>query len=452
MKLWTLTTFLSVSLLLFSGCVGTNPSPSDKPVVDETLPIVVLTQSGVVTDMKAIGFEWESIEDPRVKGIYIYKQALGKEATKYKFHNSVTSRFVTHYVDKDVEPESKYKYYFKTFTLNTESRPSQEVIAQTLPVLESVSWVHAVTNMPRSAKIIWRPHTNQIVKKYILERKTLEEDEWSELEVLDGRLTAEYIDSELKDGYVYKYRVKVLTYNDITSNPSKEVSTVTKALPAKVHSIKATQNLPKKIKLTWAATSIKDFSHYNIYRSNSVDGGYDFLVKVKNTEYLDILEEDAKNYFYSISTVDLDGLESNYSGKSVHGKTLVKPETPSLVETQMVGNNLEISWTSNDERIKSFVVTKKGSKSWFDGKSEEFLDIKGQSFVDTAVAPESTYAYQVYSVDEFGIRSEPSIEVKYTTTKNEGVIVAPKVEEKVKETTNNGNDTIKTMDLDMSGL
>jgi len=426
MKLWTLTTFLTVLTLTFSGCIGTTPKPKDSDVVDSTLPIIKLTKNGVFSDMTAVGFEWNSIKDARVKGIYVYKQTLGKEATEHKYHDTIKSRFVTHYVDSDVEPQTQYSYYFKTFSKDNESGPSQETIVDTLPILDSVSWIHVVQNMPKSAKIIWRPHSNQIVKSYILERKTLAEDKWDKLATIKGRLNAEYIDSELKDNHVYKYRIKVETYNGITSNPSSEVKVVTKALPKHLEDIIASKNLPKKIQLTWLETKKVDFMHYNVYRSENIDGSYDLITSTKANEYIDDIEEDGKNYFYRVSVVDKDELESNHNEKSVHGKTLPKPVTPSLVGAKMVGDNLEISWSTTDERVKSHIVTKRVKKGWFASAGEEFVDIKGNTFVDTAIEPKSTYFYTVYGVDQFSIKSEPSIEVKFTTSQNQGRVIEVK--------------------------
>lgn len=458
MKLLSLVTFLTVSVLTFSGCVATLPTPNAKPVVDSTLPMAELTANGVIVDMKAIGFEWNSIKDPRVKGIYIYKQTMGENASEYKFHHTVDNRFVTHYVDEDVEPQSQYAYYFKTFSKDAEGNPSKETIVETLPVLDSVSWIHAVQEMPRSAKIIWRPHNNQIVKEYILERKTLEEDEWTKIETIKGRLTAEFIDTELKDNFVYKYRMRVVTYNDITSNPSKEVKVVTKALPKQVESILATDNLPKQIMLVWSKTDIVDFAHYNVYRSTRIDGRYKLIVSPQETKFVDEIQKDGQDYFYRVSTVDKDGLESKHGVNSVHGKTLDKPITPSLVEAKMVGDNLEINWSSSDPRVKSFIVTKSAKKSWFDSTSEEFIDIKSKSFVDTSIAPETTYTYEVYSVDEFSIKSDPSIEIKYTTTKDEGRIPEPVVDPKAdievkKAPVQDGGNVVQPMDdVDVSSL
>ncbi|MCD4667763.1 MAG: hypothetical protein K8R44_04110 [Sulfurimonas sp.] len=454
MKLWNLVTLLTVSILTFSGCVATTPKPKDTAVVDSTLPVITLTQNGVFTDMQAVGFEWNSITDARVKGVYVYKQTLDKEETEPKYYDTVKNRFVTHYVDDNVKPQTQYSYYFKTYSKDSESQASKSVTVKTLPVLDSVSWIYVAQDMPRSAKIIWRPHTNHIVKSYIIERKTLSEDKWSKLETIKGRLNAEYIDTELKDNYVYKYRIRVVTYTNIVSNPSAEVKVITKALPKQIENIVATKDLPKKITIVWGKTNIVDFMHYNIYRAGSIDGNYDLITSVKTNQFIDEVEEDGKNYFYRISVVDKDELESNCAVKSTHGKTLARPLTPSMVEVRIVNNNLEISWNSNDSRVKSYSVIKKISRNWLNISSEEFTDIKGKTFVDTAVEPNTTYFYTVYSVDNFSIKSEPSLEVKFTTSKTQGKkIVSKEADIDVKKSpSDNGNtSSVNAMDdFDMS--
>ena len=435
MKLWNLSTFLSVLILTFSGCVGTSPKP--KAVVDNTLPIITLTDNGTFTDMKAVGFEWKSVkDDPRVEGIYGYKKIVDSKEKSNAFYEALQSRFITHYLDENVKPDSVYSYVFKTFTKDAESLSSREIVVQTLPALESVSWMHVVQEMPRSAKIIWRPHINQIVKSYLLERKTLADDTWKDLATIQGRLSAEYIDSNLKDSHVYKYRIRALTYNDVVSKPSKEVKVLTKALPVSIENILASKNLAKKIKLSWEMPRVVDFSHFKVYRANSLDGSYTPIVTTKSTEFIDAIEEDGKDYFYRVSVIDTDTLESKYDEKSVHGKTLIKPIAPSLVAVQMQGNSLKIEWKSTDPRAKSFIVEKTIKKSWIDKKIEEFVDIKGNTFIDAQVEPKTTYYYKVYSVDEFSIKSEASMEVQFTTKVNEGKVIeieTPKVIDKKKD-------------------
>lgn len=434
MKLWIQTTLLTVLLLSISGC-GAKPAPKKEAIIDATLPIVQLTKDGIFVDMNAIAFEWKSFSDPRVKGVYVYKVTHGFEDEELKYYATVNSRFATHYVDDDIKPDTKYSYEFKTFTDETESRKSSLTITNSLPVLDSVSWIFSIENMPRSAKVIWRPHTNQKVKSYIIERKTLEEDNWVKIDTVDGRLNSEYIDTNLKDEYTYKYRIRVLTYDNITSFPSEMVKVVTKALPNSVKKITATSHMPKRIKVEWKASTAKDFSRYYVYRSLKVEDGYELVAKLHNNVFIDNIDVDGKEYFYRVSVVDTDNLESKYKNKSIMGVTLTKPSAPALIEAKLINNTVEILWSKTDPRTISYVVEKRYKRSWVEEITEEFEGVMGEKFIDINIEPDTKYFYKVYSLDQFAIKSEPSIEISLKSkpapevktdsqpTKEDGVIV-----------------------------
>ncbi len=454
MKLWTLTTLCTVSLLILSGCTQTTPTPKKEVQIDTTLPVVELTKNGVFADMNAIAFEWKNIADPRVKGIYIYKksedkQKADKSDNKEKYYDTVEGRFATHYLDKKIVPNTRYSYYFKTFSDKAQSQNSKIVRVNSLPVLQSVSWIHSIEGMPRTAKIIWRPHINQKVKAYIVERKTLDDDEWQKIATVDGRLNAEYIDKDLKDNFVYKYRIRVVTFDNIVSTPSEIVKVITKALPKPITGIVATNNMAKKIQITWDKVTDKDFSRYYVYRSDELDGSYELVAKLYNNIFTDEITEDGKSYFYRVSSVDKDGLESEHEKFSIQGMTLPKPNAPAIVEAKLIGNRVEISWSKVDPRTKTYIVVKKSKKGWFDTITKEIEGISHTSYVDSEIEPNTTYLYKVYAVDENGIKSKPSMEIKIvtkemaqlknpsTTQKNEEV-AAPIID----DSSNNTNETI----------
>ena len=459
MKLWTLSTFCAASLLVLSGC-GATPKPKEEVVTDSTLPMVTLTKNGTVVDMNAIAFEWKSIKDPRVKGIYIYKKNPDTKETKseLEYYKTIESRFTTHYVDIDVVPDTKYSYAFKTFAKDSEGVQSRVIVLNSLPVLESVSWIHSITDMPRSAKIIWRPHTNQKVKSYIVERKTLEDDSWERLAVIEGRLNAEYIDLNLNDNFVYNYRVRVETFDDILSSPSQIVKVITKALPTGISKITTTKNLPKKIRVNWEKSTAKDFGLYYVYRSESVDGSYDLVATLHNNRFEDKIGEDGKSYFYRVSVVDKDGLESKHEKLSIQGMTLQKPETPDVVKVNEVNGNIEITWSSNDSRINTFTVTKTHKKSWIDQVTEDFEGIKGNKFVDREVLADSEYTYIIHGIDKNGIKSEPSIEMKITTKESNKIIPVKKevIQTEIVDAPVQEQETIETispvLDLDLNEI
>ncbi|MCD6433821.1 MAG: hypothetical protein J7L21_07250, partial [Sulfurimonas sp.] len=331
---------------------------------------------------------------------------------KEEYYYTVEGRFSTHYLDKNIKPNTQYMYYFKTFSEKAESPQSKITTITSLPVLQSVSWIHSIADMPRSAKIIWRPHTNQKVKSYIVERKTLEDDKWEELSVIEGRLNAEFIDLELKDKHVYKYRIRVLTYDNIVSTPSEIVKVVTKALPNSVTGIMATKDLPKVIKLDWDKSKDKDFSRYFVYKSEDLDGSYELIAKLYNNTFKDEVGEDGKYFFYRVSSVDEDGLESKHKKLTIQGVTLSKPNAPAILEAILIGNKIELTWSRVDSRVKSYTIIKKYKKGWFDTITEEIEAISTTKFTDSNIVPNATYFYQVYGVDEHSIKSDPSIEIR----------------------------------------
>ena len=427
MKLSILATLLSLSLILIlSGC-GAKPKPAsqEEVVIDSTLPIIKLTTHGVKEGMKSVALEWENIKDKRVKGIYIYKVALDDNKTNSvnddEYLDTIDNRFSTHYLDTDIKPNLRYSYYFKTYSTDAESVKSKTTVVKSKPILDSVSWIHATKDMPRSAKIIWRPHTNQLVNGYQVQRRALEENEFIVVANLDGRLRAEYIDNNLKDKHTYIYRLRAITYNKIISKPSEEVKATTKALPQDIKDINATDNQPKMITLTWKKSNIKDFLKYNVYRSKTLDGGYKLIAEISKNTYSDKIDEDGMGYFYRISTVDKDGLESNYGVNSAKGVTLIKPSIPAILEAKIVDGSIIIKWSKTDDRTQTYIVSKRYKKGMFDTIEEEFDGIKNTSFHDTKIDPQTIYYYKVYSVDKNNIRSNESIEIELETKKAEEI-------------------------------
>jgi hypothetical protein len=420
MKLWIQS--LLVTVFLFSGCT-TIPKPQDDTTTDTTLPKVRLTSNGVYADINAIAFEWNSIEDPRVEGVYIYKQDFNsKNSTKLHYYKTIPSRFSTHFVDNKIKPNSMYAYSFTTYSKNSESSPNGLIKIKSLPTLNSVSWIHSINGLPKSAKILWRPHSNKKVSEYIIERKSMEDSRYTTIATVEGRLNAEYIDNDLEDNRIYTYRIRVATFDNIISNPSKSVKVITKKLPPAVTNLSATTKLPKKIKLRWDRTSLVEYKYYNLYRSTSPEGKYSFLAKVRNNSYTDKINQDEKTYFYRVTVVDKDTLESHVKDSIVMGKTLSKPSAPYFVQSKLLNNKIEIVWKSNDSRAVSYTVTRTIQNGWFEKKKKLYKGIKSKRFIDRDIESASTYLYKIYAIDKYGIVSRPSKTIEIKTLKADSVM------------------------------
>ena len=397
-------------LLLFSGCNGGLPTPSIGELkVDKKLPKIELTQNGLVVEMNEIAFEWKPINDPNVEGIKIYRSVADSNATT--LIATIENGYSTHYVDLDVKPDTKYRYTFRTYRGDVVSPKSKFITVFSKPPLPSVAWIYARNGLPRMAKLLWRPHSSQAVKYYIVERKTLDDDEWKEIARLEGRLQAEYIDTGLKDKYTYRYRVRVETFDGIVSTPSEIVKVVTKPLPPVVTGLQATTDLPKKIFLTWNKSNYKDFERYYLYRSDRKGGEYELIAKLYNNRFTDEVGEDGVKYFYKISQKDIDGLESKKDDYVVMGSTLPKPTPPTLEEAKFDGSAIHLKWFKVDPRSVSYIVERHAKTGWFDEKVTKYKT-SNKEFVDRDLTPGTTYVYIVYAVDANGIVSKPSEEAK----------------------------------------
>jgi len=406
---------ISLALSLFSGCAP-KPTPEKQISVDPSLPVPSL--NGSLSDINTIAFEWKAISDPNVSGYSIYRSTPAESNQTLSRIATINSRFATHYVDEKLTPNTQYLYRFtSTGKENIESNGSEMMTVATLPMIAPVSFFQSVGNMPRSAKLLWRPHPNTRINGYIIDRLNVNDQKWAEIKTIDGRLNAEYIDGDLKDGQVYYYRVRAITFDKLSTEPSETAKLVTKPLPPEIKNITATTNLPKAIALKWEPSTLQDLSHYNIYRAASSDGNYVYRVKLLETTFMDTTKEDGEPFYYKITAVDKDGLESPMGSIITQGISLVKPHTPIAYDGKIHANGVDLQWTNDDPRIVSYTVIKTTKISWISRESVEINNIKDGKFHDSNIKPNTGYIYQVMGVDKDGIRSLPTqgIELMYET-------------------------------------
>lgn len=407
-KLITLATFLT---LLISGCSIKDLNSPTQPKIDATLETVDSNSIRTIADIDGIAFEWQKVDDTRVIGYNFYRANLNDENVKLKHIKLVDNRYSTHFVDTDLEPNSSYTYSITSADTNDyESNPTNSFEVRTLPRPVAVPFIQAISNLPRQIKVLWRPHPKESIKYYKLERSRPEDSEWRKIKTIKGRLQAEFIDTDLKNNIIYLYRITAYTFNDIASEPSQTVQAQTKPLPKGIGNLTATQNLPKKITLSWATSEQQDIVKHNIYRSSSITGSFS-LLKTQNKDVLtfeDLVEKDGKVYFYKVTTIDTDGLESSINVNAKMGRTLPQLNKPVLTLAMIQGEKAILNWQSGDNRAKSFTIYKKAKLSFFSSKSTKFTNITELRFEDTNIQRGVEYEYTIESVDEYGITSNKS--------------------------------------------
>ena len=387
---------------MISGCEKTLDTPKE-PVVDSTLPRIETVRT--LADITEIGFEWTPTYGDRVAGYYIYRL----DGSKMKKIATINDKYTSHYVDTKLTPDTQYSYRFTTFSEEKrESEPSQIVTANTIGTIESVSFVKAITGLPNRVKIVWKPHAMERVESYIIERNEFKSTKWEEVGKIDGRLNAEYIDAGLKDNYVYRYRVKVKTFDGIVSKPSEIVEAHTKPLPKPLSGIQATTNLPKKIVLNWNPANESDFSHYKIYRSSNSTMFFSFHGKTKSTEFEDLVSDNGKTYYYKVVAVDVDGLESKQQDNPIVGSTLASLTPPIVQSVKHDGRSIYILWSGHENSVKYTVLRESQNKK------QSFTGVLESNYNDQDTVPGIEYKYNIIAIDKYGIASKPSDSVIIT--------------------------------------
>ncbi len=404
--------------LMISGCTKTLDTPKE-PVVDASLPVVGnLKTLASGTD---IGFEWTPIYSNQIEGYYLYRI----EGGRMKKVATIKDKYVSHYVDTKLNPNTTYSYQMSAYSSSKhESAPSMRVSsttstpavkAPTLGGIEPVSFITAITGLPARAKIIWRPHSHPNVESYIIERNEYKSTSWDEVGTVEGRLSAEFIDKELQNDYVYRYRVIVKTSDGKRSAPSQIVEAHTKPAPKSLVGVKATSDLPKKILLSWEAATDADFSYYKIYRSPTSALFYSFYGKTHSTQFEDLINDNGKMYYYKIVAVDRDGLESPQPANPVVGMTRPVLNAPLVHSAKHDGRSIFLTWNGDENAIK-YSITKE-FKSGGETKQQNFTGIFETNFQDSDTQVGVSYKYNIIAIDKFGMASKPSDSVMITIPK-----------------------------------
>ncbi len=414
MKKLTTSILLAGSLVVFSGCQK-DLDVAAKPSIDINLNTVDSDSIKTISDYKAIALEWKSVTQPNANGYYIYRANMQQDGKKFKRVAVLDNKYKTHHLDKDLESNSNYSYTISVIGKNdTESNPSGAIMATTLPNFQSVSLITAVGGLPRQVKILWRPHTDSRVSSYIIERTTPTTSKWEKIAEVKDRYSVEYIDEKLGDSEIFMYRIKAVTFDGIISDFSDMTTATTKPLPNQINNLGATKDLPRKIQVSWEPSTTTDVVSYNIYRSSSADSSFTKIAKAlaSHNRFDDIINEDDKIYFYKITTVDKDNLESDIKEIApTMGSTLSKPKMPKITLAQIQGNKIILNWEASDDRAEFYNVYKSVKDGWSSSSVKLIPNVTGLRFEDPDVVRGVEYRYSIQAVDKYGLASPKTEEL-----------------------------------------
>lgn len=384
MKKWAL--FL-ITLMIITGCAVNKPAPQSNP----NLPKV--SNFKAYPERNSMALKWNVVKG--ISGYYLQK--FNFKTKKWDKTITINDPYQTLYVDTNLKPNTLYRYRIATFDKNKIPSLAIETQQKTMPTIAPVIPLEIKPLTKGEVKIIFRPHPNERVSSYIIQRFNDKNAKWENIATLEPRYNVEYIDKGLIDGKIYHYRIIAITFDDLQSKPSKELTISTFPKPPVVTNIRASVNLPKQIKITWSP--VKNAAYYKIYKKKLL--GYTPIAKTKNTFYIDRINKDGENEYYKVTAVSIHQTESLLDKTpEVMGQTLDIPAKP-IVSENITENGVELVMNSPDNRAVKFLIIKKG-------QIQKKYIINGNRFFDKETDKDHSVTYEIYAIDKYGLISKPT--------------------------------------------
>jgi len=184
----------------------------------------------------------------------------------------------------------------------------------------------------------------------------------------------------------------------------------------------AVQARVNQIQLNWKANTESFFEQYKVYRSDSPTGEFKLIGTPTEPFYIDRNLPSDRTFIYRVTSKANEGNESVASDSVTAMTPKLVPAHPKKVRIEPSEKEITLSWLPNAEPFVSYyrVYRAKQVKTGFElvARTEKAV------FVDSPLADETLYYYQVTAVGKEGDESPPS-EVVFASTPKASLNVPP---------------------------
>lgn len=249
---------------------------------------------------------WNPHQDTRVIGYVIEKKKTNGQWSELA---NINSRLLVEYLDTGLEDNTSYEYRVFAYNANkTYSLPSKSVKATTKPKPTLISNFTATTNVPKQIMLKWDLHPNPEVTQYTLFRSNFESSFFNKLATLPNS-TNSYQDAIKDDGKQYYYKITATDKDGIESLEVGPIMGMTLGIPS-TPVITYAQIEGNSAVLRWMPQDDRA-TEYIVYKKDSRFFGETLRYnKVLTPEFIDREVTPGEKYYYRVSAVDANGLES----------------------------------------------------------------------------------------------------------------------------------------------
>ncbi len=280
---------------------------------------------------------WEPAADPDIRGYAIFRSedregpfsqiefVRGRESQQYTDTGSWTS---------PLRNNTTYCYQVKSVNvLDIPSRESATVSATTKAAPSAVAGIRVSDNLFREVELQWKANPEPDITTYEIFRGTTA-DELKKIATVKAS-TTRYVDSGLRDGTTYWYRIQAVDSDGLEGDFSPPVNAATKPGPKPPADLSA-RLTDKGILLQWSKSPSPDTDHYEIFTMGFLNTR---IGETRGTEFL-YTEEMApgEELRFQVRAVDTHDLASDYSQPAVlripeqnRDKNMIPDQVPQAV-------------------------------------------------------------------------------------------------------------------------
>ncbi|VAX16821.1 hypothetical protein MNBD_NITROSPINAE02-955 [hydrothermal vent metagenome] len=269
---------------------------------------------------RMVKIRWDPLNDPAVKAYNIFRSE--NKDGGYKKIKVITNKNEIHYLDKGksggffnsgASLGDHVTYYYKIQAVNVVDvvgQKSKVASATTKAVPVAVTGVKASMYEVKQVSLSWKLNPEGDIEKYVIMRGDNAEEVDNKIESVSGAASS-YVDTGLKDGRNYYYKIRAVDKDKLEGKFSKVVGSTTKAVPVKPTGLEADLQ-GGGILITWQANPEPDIAKYHILLKGFF--GYGKVGETESTSYIYSGElKPGSSLTFKVMAIDETGLKSEES-------------------------------------------------------------------------------------------------------------------------------------------
>ena len=419
--------FLSMSILATGTSVYAAPSETSAAQNVTNKPRRAALISAASVSYNTISLNWLALGN--VTGYYVYRaDETDGEFVKIGQTDGKTGIYT------DTNLKMGHRYYYKIAAFNniegTIVTGEQSFALNVIPNLAQVDGVKTKQKSYSKMKITWNETGG--ADGYIVYLSSKKEEEFKVVKRIgvtkvddkasDKEIKCKTTLSKLVTGKKYYVKVQAckILNGKLKVGEESDVMEVKTSLD-QVENLTVESNSYKSLTLKW--DDVKGATSYQVLRSDTADGKYESLAKVKENTYIDDELETGTMYYYKVRALRKSKKITAKGEKSDIGIGIPTLEIPDALESaNITSSTVQLKLKTVEGANGYYIERSKGSDENFE-QIADYTDLEKMTYTDSGLEPKSTYYYRITAyknAKEEGaepIKSDSSVVMKIDTKK-----------------------------------